>query len=367
MKKFIKNADWIVLIVSLALFIIGCFALYSATQTTELQEFKKQLMWFVISIPFLILVIILDYNLIIKFSPLLYLIGIGLLIGVLFTAPISGASSWIKIGDSFSFQPSEFAKVFTILFLSFVLNKLQIRGRNEINKPWKLLIFFMFLAIPVLLIIKEPDYGTAMAFITAMLFMLFASGIDKKYIIVSFLLIAVLAVPVYNRLPEHAKARVEAFIHPENDLRGSGYNAYQSKLAIGAGEFIGMGWLQGNQTQLGYLHPKSTDFIFSVIGEEFGFMMTTTIVILYIVLITRSLYIAKTAKDNVGAYIATGIAGMFAFYMIENIGMTIGIMPITGVPLPFVSYGGTSLITNFLCIGFLINISSKRQKAIFME
>ena len=367
MKKFIKNADWIVLIVSLALFIIGCFALYSATQTTELQEFKKQLMWFVISIPFLLLVIIVDYNLIIKFSPLLYMIGIGLLIGVLFTQPISGASSWIKIGDSFSFQPSEFAKVFTILFLAFIVNKLQIKGRNEINKPWKLLIFFTFLAIPIFLIIKEPDYGTAMAYITAMLFMLFASGIDKKYIIVSILLIVIVAVPVYNKLPEHAKARVESFIHPESDIRGSGYNAYQSKLAIGAGEFIGMGWLQGNQTQLGYLHPKSTDFIFSVIGEEFGFIMTTTIVILYIVLITRSLYIAKTAKDNVGAYIATGIAGMFAFYMIENIGMTIGIMPITGVPLPFVSYGGTSLITNFLCIGFLINISSKRQKAIFME
>ena len=367
MKKFIKNADWIVLIVSLALFIIGCFALYSATQTTELQEFKKQLMWFLISIPFLILVIIVDYNLIIKFAPLLYLVGIVLLIGVLFTDPISGASSWIKIGDSFSFQPSEFAKVFTILFLAFTLNKLQIKGRSEINKPWKLLIYFIVLVIPVLLIIKEPDYGTAMAYITAMLFMLFAAGIDKKYIIVSILLVVIVAVPVYNRLPEHAKARVESFIHPENDLRGSGYNAYQSKLAIGAGEFIGMGWLQGNQTQLGYLHPKSTDFIFSVIGEEFGFVMTTSIVILYIVLITRSLYIAKTAKDNVGAYIATGIAGMFAFYMIENIGMTIGIMPITGVPLPFVSYGGTSLITNFICIGLLINISSKRQKAIFME
>lgn len=367
MKKFIKNADWIVLLVSLALFIIGCFALYSATQTTELQEFKKQIMWFVISIPFLILVIAIDYNLIVKFSPLLYVIGIGLLIGVLFTEPISGASSWIKIGDSFSFQPSEFAKIFTILFLSFILNKLQIKGKSEINKPWKLLIYFALLTIPVLLIIKEPDYGTAMAFMTAMLFMLFASGIDKKYIIVSILLVAILAVPVYRVLPDHARARVDSFIHPESDLRGSGYNAYQSKLAIGAGEFVGMGWLQGNQTQLGYLHPKSTDFIFSVIGEEFGFIMTTVIVLLYIVLITRSLYIAKTAKNNIGAYIATGIAGMFTFYMIENIGMTIGIMPITGVPLPFVSYGGTSLITNFLCIGFLINISSKRQKAIFME
>lgn len=141
---------------------------------------------------------------------------------------------------------------------------------------------------------------------------------------------------------------------------------YQSKLAIGAGQVFGMGLLKGNQTQLGFLYPKTTDFIFAVIGEELGFVATVTIVILYIILITKAIFIAKTAKDNIGSYIAMGIAGIFLFYMVENIGMTIGLLPITGVPLPFVSYGGSSLVTNFICIGLLLNISSRRQKAIFM-
>ena len=141
----------------------------------------------------------------------------------------------------------------------------------------------------------------------------------------------------------------------------------QSKLAIGAGQVTGMGVLEGNQTQLGYLHPKTTDFIFSVIGEEFGFVATGSIVIMYIILVTKAIYVAKTAKDNIGSYIAIGIAGIFFIHMAENIGMTLGVLPITGVPLPFVSYGGSSLITNFICIGLLLNISSRRQKAIFVE
>ena len=128
-----------------------------------------------------------------------------------------------------------------------------------------------------------------------------------------------------------------------------------------------MGLLKGNQTQLGFLHPKTTDFIFSVIGEELGFVATGTIVILYTMLITKAIFIAKTAKDNVGSYIAIGIAGILSFHMIENIGMTIGLLPITGVPLPFVSYGGSSLITNFIFIGMLLNISARRQKSIFVE
>ena len=128
-----------------------------------------------------------------------------------------------------------------------------------------------------------------------------------------------------------------------------------------------MCFFKGNQTQLGFLYPKSTDFIFAVIGEELGFIVAATVVIAYVVLITRAIYVAKTAKDNLGSYIAIGIAGIFFFHMAENIGMTIGLLPITGVPLPFVSYGGSSLITNFICIGLLLNISSRRQKAIFVE
>ena len=365
-SKLLKNTEWSVLIVSIILFIVGAVALFSATQTTELEEFNKQIRWFIISIPFLILATIIDYNLIVKFAPLAYIVCIGLLIGVLFTEPINGASSWYKIGESFTFQPSELAKVVVVLFMAFLLNKLQIKGRKEINKIWKLFIYFLFMLIPILLIVKQPDYGTAMAFITGLLCMLFVSGIDKKYIIFAFIAVAIAIPIVYNNLPEHALARIDSFLHPEKDIRCASYNMYQSKLAIGAGQVFGMGLLKGNQTQLGFLYPKTTDFIFAVIGEELGFVATVTIVILYIILITKAIFIAKTAKDNIGSYIAMGIAGIFLFYMVENIGMTIGLLPITGVPLPFVSYGGSSLVTNFICIGLLLNISSRRQKAIFM-
>ena len=181
------------------------------------------------------------------------------------------------------------------------------------------------------------------------------------------ILVAILIPVIYHNLPAHALQRIEVYLHPESDPRGAGYNIIQSKLAIGAGQIFGMGVLQGNQTQLGYLHPKTTDFIFSAIGEEMGFVIAAVLIIVYVVLITRIIYIAKTAKDNIGSYIAIGIAGIFCFHMIENIGMTMGLLPITGVPLPFVSYGGSSLLTNFICIGLVINISARRQKAIFME
>jgi rod shape determining protein RodA len=366
-KKLLKNTEWSILIVSIILAIIGLVALYSATQSTEYVEFTKQVKWLLISIPFLILASIIDYNVITRFSTLAYIIIVGLLIGVLFTAPISGARSWYKIGESFTFQPSELGKIVTILFLAFLINKMQIRGRNEINRFWKLLIVLFFAAIPVALIVVEPDNGTAIAYFVAIIFMIFASGIDKKYIFIACIALAIAAPIVYNNLPEYAINRIQVFLNPDLDPRGAGYNIIQSKLAIGAGEIFGMGLFKGNQTQLGFLYPKTTDFIFSVIGEEMGFVATGIITILYIVLVTKSIYIAKTAKDNIGSYIAIGIAGIFFFHMTENIGMTIGLLPITGVPLPFVSYGGSSLVTNFICIGLLLNISSRRQKAIFVE
>lgn len=366
-KKLLKNTEWAILIVSVILAIIGLIALFSATQSTEHAEFKRQVQWILISIPFLILASTIDYNIIVRFSTLAYIVVIVLLVGVLFTEPISGARSWFKITETVSFQPSEIGKIITILFLAFLMNKMQIRGRREINKIWKLIIFLFFAALPVGLIIIEPDNGTALAYIIAILAILFVSGIDKKYIILACIALVIAAPVIYANLPAHAIKRIETFLDPTKDPRGAGYNIIQSKLAIGAGEIFGMGLFKGNQTQLGFLHPKTTDFIFSVIGEEMGFIATGSITILYIILVTKSVYIAKTAKDNIGSYIAIGIAGIFFFHMTENIGMTIGLLPITGVPLPFVSYGGSSLITNFICIGLLLNISSRRQKAIFVE
>ena len=265
-------------------------------------------------------------------------------------------------------QPGEFAKIFVILFLTYSITKIQARGKNNINKPLKLLIVLAILALPILLIIKQPDYGTAAAFLVAAIFMLITAGINKKYIFGTIILVVVSVPLIYHFiLPDHAKQRIDIFLSPESDPRGAGYNIIQSKLAIGAGGLTGMGLFKGNQTQLGFLYPKTTDFIYAVIGEEMGFIVAGTVIILYVVLITKCLYVAKTAKDDKGSLIASGITGIFVFHMIENIGMVMGLLPITGVPLPFISYGGSSLITNFICIGLLLNISSKRQKTIFVK
>ena len=232
-------------------------------------------------------------------------------------------------------------------------------SRNEISRPLKLLMVLGIAIVPILLIILQPDYGSAMAYIVATALMLYVAGIKKRYII-SAILLVVIAVPVlyFFVLPEHARLRIDVYLNPNLDPRGAGYNIIQSKLAIGAGQLFGMGLLKGNQTQLGFLYPKTTDFIFSVIGEELGFIVAAGIIVLYVVLITKAIYVAKTAKDLEGSYIAAGIAGIFFFHMLENIGMTMGLLPITGIPLPFVSYGGSSLLSNIIMIGILLSVVS---------
>lgn len=337
----LKKIEWWIPICAIILCGIGLIALFSASYDSGLEEFKKQIVWMGISIGIMIVTMLIDYKILIKLSPILYGIAIISVIAVLFTKPISGARSWFVIGnDLFSFQPAETAKVFVILFLAYVISTIQKNGRNEINKIPKLALILLAIAVPVLLIIVEPDYGTATAYIVSFLLMIFVAGIDRKYIITAFAVI-IIAVPlIYNFvLPQHAKSRIDTFLHPESDPRGAGYNILQSKLAIGAGEITGMGVLKGNQTQLGYLYPKSTDFIFSVIGEEMGFVIACSVIILNIIIITKSIQVAKGIKDDAGAYVAAGIAGIFLFHTLENIGMTMGLLPITGVPLLFVSYG----------------------------
>ena len=366
-KRELKNIEWSILVIAIILSIIGLVALFSATQETEHDEFYKQCIWLGVSIVIMIVVTLIDYELLVKISPFIYGLFIILLIAVLFTTPVNGASSWFDIGF-FSFQPGEFAKVFVILFLAFAMRKIQERSRQDINRPTRLLISLAIVGLPILLIIMQPDFGTAAAFIVATVMMLIVGGIDKKYIIASIILVVVSVPIIYNFiLPEHAKTRIDIFLNPESDPRGAGYNIIQSKLAIGAGGLTGMGLFKGNQTQLGFLYPKTTDFIFAVIGEEMGFVVSAAIIIMYVVLVVKGFFIAKTAKDELGSLIASGITGIFLFHMVENIGMVMGLLPITGVPLPFISYGGSSLITNFICIAILLNISSKRQKTIFVK
>lgn len=231
-KRELKNIEWSIGIIAIILCIIGLVALFSATQETEYDEFNKQCIWLVVSLIIGVIVMLIDYESIVKMSPIFYGAFILLLIAVLFTTPVNGATSWFDIGF-FSFQPAEFAKIFVILFLTYAITRIQARDKRDINKPVKLLILLTILAVPVLLIIKQPDYGTAAAFMVAMIFMLITAGIDKKYIIGATILVVV-AVPLIYQfvLPEHAKQRIDIFLNPESDPRGAGYNIIQSKLAI---------------------------------------------------------------------------------------------------------------------------------------
>lgn len=364
-NKILKNIDWSILICVIFLIFIGCVELFSVTANSDYMELKKQIVWFVISIPIVFGIVFVDYNIISKFSKILYAVMIVLLIGVMFTKPINGATSWYNIG-SVSFQPSEFAKICVIISFSNVIVSIQKNNREDINRPLQLLKSLAIVLIPVGLIVLQPDYGTAIAFCIATAIILIVAGLDKKYIIIATLVIAIgLPLLYFFVLPIHAKTRIDVFLNPNIDPRGSGYNVLQSKLAIGSGKFFGMGIKNGSQTQLGYLYPQTTDFIYSAIGEEMGFVVASAVIVLYVILIVRAIKVAKTSKDSLGAYMASGIAGIFIFHMLENIGMTMGLLPITGVPLPFVSYGGSSLLTNCILIGLLLNISGRRNKVMF--
>ena len=221
-KKILKNVEWGILICCIILLCIGLIALFSATRDADFDEFGKQVIWSLISIPIMIIVVCVDYNLIIRISPVLYGLAIISLIAVLFTEPINGATSWFKISESVTIQPSEFTKIILIIFLAYILAKLQKDDKTEINRFWKLGIVAICAGVPILLIVLQPDYGTVMAFIVGVAFMLFASGIDKKYIIVTFLIILI-AVPLLYTfvLPNHAKSRIDVFLNPELDPRGS--------------------------------------------------------------------------------------------------------------------------------------------------
>ena len=242
------------------------------------------------------------------------------------------------------------------------------KEKGKVNNIFNLLIAVVFLAIPTFLIVKQPDYGTAMVFLAIFAVMLFSYGISLWYVLGSLVaLVAALPFVYLYILPEHAKERINVFLNPQSDPLGAGYNIIQSVIAVGSGKVWGTGLYSGHPTQLGYLPMKTTDFIYSVIGEEMGFIISALVILLFVLLVVRLFYIAKNTKDMYGSLIVAGIATMFLAHFIENVGMTIGLMPITGIPLPFVSYGGSSMLTNCIAIGLVLSVNRKRKKNMFME
>ncbi len=364
-KKLFKNLDYSVIILVILLFVIGIISLKSASMGAggDADEYSKQIIWFLIGLIISIIMVFVDYKFFKKLSVPFYLIMILLLIVVLKSNPTNGATSWIKVGQ-LSLQPSEFFKISVILVVARFIE--HANNTNGINKWYNLLICILIVIIPTLLIIKQPDYGTAIVILGILLAMLFAGGINWKYILVAVML-AVIIIPIaYNfALPEHAKKRIEVYLNPESDPRGAGYNAIQSKLAVGSGMIVGMGLFNGNQTQMGLLPMKTTDFIFSVISEEMGFIVSAMVVGLYMILQIKIINISRRTKDTFGKMICIGTFAMIFIHVIENIGMCIGLLPITGIPLPFISYGGSSMLTCMILIGMINSISARKKKHLF--
>jgi len=373
LKNLLKNTDYILLICTIILVIIGILGIYSAgygaTDGSEV-EYQKQIIWFLVVLAIEIFLWAIDTRAFEYLGYAIYGISFILLIVVLATPTINGAHSWFVI-KGISYQPSELMKIGYILCSAKIMAMYTENKQSPKPDKKKSIILIGIIAalfiLPVFLIILQPDFGTALVYVMITAFMIFKMGIKYRYIAISILILLVLLPIIYNFLPEHAKTRIDVFFNPELDPLGDGYNAIQSKIAVGSGKLFGTGLLKGSQTQYDYLPVQSSDFIFSVISEELGFIASATVVITYLVMLIRILVNAKEAKDIYSSFVAVGIAGMFAFHFIENIGMTIGLLPITGVPLPFVSYGGSNLLTSGIAIGIVLNISSRKNSNVMFR
>jgi len=370
LKNLLKNTDYIALACIFILFVIGVIGIYSAGYNTDINkdEYIKQIMWFSLVFVMMIVIWALDYNIFDIGGYILYAINLILLLIVLFMPSLMGASSWFNFGG-FLYQPSELMKIGYIIcsakFMSLYKNSLS-KSNKKMNIIYIIVLSLLFI-MPVALIMMQPDFGTAMAFCFILAFMLFKFGIKYRYIFIGIAVVLVLVPLVYFFLLNPTQQqRIKVFINPSLDPLGSGYNAIQSKIAVGSGMLFGTGLLKGAQTQFGYLPIKSTDFIFSVISEEMGFVISVLVVLIYTILLIRIIWISKNAKDDFASLMVIGVAGMIFFHFVQNIGMTIGLLPITGVPLQFVSYGGSSMITNGIAIAICLNVSARKSKNLFV-
>ena len=368
-KKMYKKFDYILLIIILALMSIGVVGLMSATQG-NMADVYKQLTWVVFSIVGMVIIATIDYEMLGSYSFRIYLSIMILLIAVLFTRPINGARSWFDFGP-FSIQPGELAKIFLIITLAKHIDKIVSKDEKGINKPKNLILVFLHAGLPIVLIMIQPDFGTAVVIIAITLAMIFLGNISYKYVIpvvlvgiVSiFLLRYLILIHNMDLFFNHYQAeRIRVFFDPQIDPRGSGYNVLQAQMAIGSGQLNGMGLFKGTQTQLGSIPAKTTDFIFAVIGEELGFVFGAIVVLLFVLLLIKCVSIAKMSKDFHGSLIAVGVTTMIGIHVLVNIGMNIGLVPVTGIPLPFISYGGSSFLTNMMGIGLVMSVAAKAKK-----
>lgn len=353
-----KNLNWKLIIIVVILLIISEFVIYSASSMRQdaMSLVARQGLWMFIGICVVIFIISVGYNRLIEAAYPLYIIVFLLLILVIgFGSHRLGAQRWLSFGF-LNIQPSELAKFVLILTLARFFGF----EKQRVNQFYFILISVVIVFLFFILILKQPDLGTALSFIPIFFAMVYVGGLSLKYLI-GLLAAGILSSPfLWNILKGYQKKRLLVFLNPNIDPLGAGYTIIQSKIAIGSGGLFGKGYLMGTQSQLKFLPEAHTDFIFAVIAEEWGFIGVFLIMFLYFLLITEGLNIAYRCKNNCSKLLATGVVIVLAFHFLVNLAMTIGLLPVVGLPLPFISYGGSNLIVSLAGIGVLLSIDRER-------
>jgi len=368
-ERWFAKLPWGMVGVILALAAVGLAAVYSATYTSRGPSplFYKQLVWVSLGLVVMFLAVLPDYHTMGRYAYVLALISLGLLVLVMFLGKTGmGAQRWLAIGP-FAFQPSELAKLSLTLALARYFAEDPKQGGYDLKD---LVVPAVMVLFPLALVLKQPDLGTALMLLLTSSLMIVIAGIRLRSVIIVLLTGMVIAssvffVPpvrhkIWGSLKPYQQNRIRAFVDPGSDPLGSGYHANQSKIAVGSGQITGKGYRKGTQSQMAFLPERHTDFIFAVIAEETGLVGASVLVLLYLGLLLIGVDTAKNAKDRLGVLMAGGIVSMISLYVFINIGMAVGIVPVVGVPLPLVSYGGTSIITTFLALGLLLNIQIRR-------
>ena len=357
-RRSIHNLDWLLTLGVLALCAVSLGMVYSATLDGPLSPLaKKQLIYVALGLVAMIIALAVDYHTLASLSYLFYAASLALLVYLLFFGrAIANTRGWLELGPV-NFQPAEMTKITTLLALSSYLS----RHRSSSLTPGNMAAILLIVGLPVVLIAQQPDLGTALTFMPLVVVAVFLGGIRIRTIMI-LVMIPILALPLLwtHYLQDYQKERVLTFLDPARDPKGAGYQVLQSRIAVGSGGLIGKGFLEGTQGQLKFLPAQHTDFIFALLAEERGFLGSLVVLSLYFIVIYRCIAIARAARDLLGVYLAMGMMALFACQVLINIGVVLGLMPTTGVPLPLMSYGGSSMITTLAGFGLVLNVWMRR-------
>src|SRR5579884_1432176 len=355
--RSIREIDWVLLVVALAICGLGVLQIFSAAHDTIWHDgWWKQIIWICVGLVLMWLISIVDYHTLLNHVPILYIVSIAVLVATFAMGQqVFGSRRWMRVAGM-TLQVSEFVKLVIVLLVARYMVEL----KSSQLEPKDLLKLGGLIGLPMLLVIKQPDLGTALTYVPILAMGVFLAGLRWQYAAAIVVVVALILPVAWFSLKDYQKARLVSFLDPNQDPKGSGYQVIQSKIAVGAGGMWGEGVTRGTQTQYRFLPVPHTDFIFSAFAEEHGFVGVIFALGLYFLLLMQVVQNAQTAPDKAGMYICMGIGALLLFHVLVNVGMVVGRMPVTGIPLPLMSSGGSNIMSVFLMLGLVNNVRLRR-------